>query len=161
MVKGFSHTQILLHWAVALLIVFNLVFNDAMSALWEQIEHTGPTPTTIGAWAHIIAGGAVLALVAWRLALRFTRGVPHAPAGTNTWLKRGGDLGHIALYALMIALPVTGLMAFFGGFDTLGELHAEFLKSLLWALIVLHVVAALYHHFILKDGLLNRMRKPS
>lgn len=160
MVKGYSRTQILLHWAVALLVLFNLIFSDAMSELWDQIEETGPTPTTTGAWAHIIAGSAVLAFVAWRLVLRFTRGVPHAPAGTNRLLKLAGDAGHIVLYALMIALPVTGLLAFFGGFEDLGEVHAEVLKSALWALIALHVLAALYHHFFLKDGLLNRMRKP-
>ena len=159
MVKGYSRTQIFLHWAIALLILFNLIFSDAMSDLWRQIERTGPTPTTIGAWAHIIVGVAMLAFVAWRLVLRVTRGVPHTPAGTNSWLKLAGDAGHLALYALMIALPVTGLMAFYGGFETLGELHSELLKSLLWALIAVHVVAAIYHHFFLKDGLLNRMRK--
>jgi cytochrome b561 len=159
MVKGYSRTQIALHWAVALLILFNLIFSDPMSELWRQIEHSGPATTTTGAWAHIIVGIAVLAFVAWRLILRVSRGAPHAPAGTNRLLKLAGDAGHIALYALMIAMPVTGLMAFYGGFDGLGDLHGELLKSLLWALIALHVVAAFYHHFFLKDGLLNRMRK--
>jgi cytochrome b561 len=42
----------------------------------------------------------------------------------------------------------------------LAELHGGVFKVLLWALIALHVLAALYHHFFLKDGLLNRMRKP-
>jgi len=159
MVKAYSRTQIFLHWAVALLILFNLIFSDAMTALWRQIEHTGPTPTTTGAWVHIFVGVAVLGLVAWRLALRVTRGAPHAPAGTHALLKFAGDAGHIALYALMIALPGTGLFAFFGGFETLGDLHGGVLKALLWALIALHVGAAFYHHLVLKDGLLNRMRK--
>jgi cytochrome b561 len=56
-------------------------------------------------------------------------------------------------------LPGTGLFAFFGGFETLGDLHGGVLKALLWALIALHVGAAFYHHLVLKDGLLNRMRK--
>ena len=159
MVKAYSRIQIALHWAVALLILFNLIFGEAMSELWDQIEDTGPTATTTGAWAHIIVGVAVLVFVAWRLVLRVTRGVPHAPAGTHPLLKLAGDAGHYALYALMIALPVSGLMAFFGGFEDLAELHGEVLKTLLWVLIVLHVLAALFHHFVLKDGLLNRMRK--
>jgi cytochrome b561 len=159
MVKAYSRTQIFLHWAVGLMILFNLIFSDAMSELWRHIKQTGPTPTTTGAWAHVIVGVAVLVFVAWRLVLRATRGVPHAPQGTKPMLKLAGDAGHIALYALMIGLPVTGLMAFYGGFETLGDLHGELLKSLLWGLIALHVVAAFYHHFILKDGMLNRMRK--
>ena len=104
-------------------------------------------------------GVAVLVFVAWRLVLRVTRGVPHAPAGTKRLLKLAGDAGHIALYALMIAMPVTGLLTFYGGIEDLGEVHGEVLKSLLWALIALHVAAAFFHHFFLKDGLLNRMRK--
>lgn len=159
MVKAYSRIQIALHWAVALLVVFNLIFSDAMSELWDQIEETGPTATTTGAWVHIIVGITVLVFVAWRLVLRVTRGVPHAPTGTHPLLKLAGDAGHYALYALMIALPVSGLMAFFGGFEDLAELHAEVLKTLLWVLIALHVLAALFHHFVLKDGLLNRMRK--
>jgi cytochrome b561 len=160
MVKGFSLTQIALHWCVAALILYNLIFSDGMSALWRQIRRNGPTPTTTGAWLHIIVGVAVLALVGWRLILRFTRGVPAAPAGENHALKMAGDAGHILLYVLMIAMPVTGLLAFYGGFSQLGSLHGGILKVLLWGVIGLHVVAALYHHFILKDGLLNRMRKP-
>jgi cytochrome b561 len=131
-----------------------------MSELWRQIEQTGPTPTTTGAWLHIIVGVLVLALVAWRLILRFTRGVPAAPEGEGRALKLAGDAGHILLYVLMIALPVTGLLAFYGGIESLGELHGELLKTFLWIVIALHVAAAFYHHFVLKDGLLNRMRKP-
>lgn len=160
MVKGFSLVQIALHWVVGVLILYNLIFSDAMSELWEQIQDTGPTPTTTGAWLHIIVGVSVLVLVAWRLVLRFTRGVPAAPEGEGRALKLAGDAGHILLYLLMIALPVTGLLTFYGGFDALGEVHGGILKVLLWAVIALHVAAALYHHFILKDGLLNRMRKP-
>lgn len=160
MVKGFSLTQIALHWGVGVLILFNLIFSDDMSALWRQIQQTGPMPTTTGAWLHIIVGVSVLVLVGWRLILRFARGVPAAPAGESHMLKLAGDAGHILLYALMIALPVTGLLAFYGGISALAEVHGGILKALLWIVIALHVAAALYHHFILKDGLINRMRKP-
>jgi cytochrome b561 len=98
-------------------------------------------------------------LVVWRLALRTLRGVPAAPEGENPLLERAATLGHWGLYALMIALPVTGLLAWYGGFASLAGLHGGILKALLWLLIIGHVGAALYHHFILKDGLLNRMRK--
>ncbi len=160
MVKGFSLTQIALHWGVALLILYNLIFSDDMTALWRQIRQTGPMPTTTGAWLHIIAGVAILLLVLWRLTLRFTRGVPAAAEGESAALKLAGDAGHILLYVLMFAMPVTGLLTFYGGFTALGDLHGGILKALLWIVIALHVVAAFYHHFILKDGLLNRMRKP-
>lgn len=160
MVKGFSLVQIALHWGVAVLILFNLLMGDDMSSLWRQIQQTGPMPTTTAAWLHIIVGIVVLALVGWRLALRLTRGVPSAPAGESRLLTLAGEAGHILLYVLMVAMPVTGLLAFYGGFDSLADLHGELLKVILWLVIVVHVAAAFYHHFILKDGLLNRMRKP-
>lgn len=160
MVKGFSLTQIGLHWITALLILFNLIMSDDMSALWRQMEQTGPQAMTTGALLHIVAGVVVLALVAWRLVLRFTRGVPDAPAGESAVQKLAAAAVHVLLYVLMIGLPVSGLLAFYGGFDSLADLHAEVLKTLLWVLIAAHVAAAFYHHFVLKNGLLNRMRKP-
>lgn len=66
--------------------------------------------------------------------------------------------GHILLYVRMIALPVSGLMAFYGGFTTLGSLHGGILKALPGVVIAGHVAAAICHHFVLKDGLLNRRR---
>jgi cytochrome b561 len=92
--------------------------------------------------------------------LRLTRGVPPSPEGTSSALHLAGNIGHALLYVLMIGLPVTGLLAWYGGVTSLAGLHGELLKSLLWLFIIGHIAAALYHHFILKDGLINRMRKP-
>ncbi len=160
MVKGFSRTQIALHWGVALLILFNLLMGDDMSHLWREIQKGGVAPTTTAAWIHIIVGSLVLLLVLWRLILRYTRGVPAAPEGESRMMTLAGDVGHSALYVLMIGLPLTGLLAWFGGVTSLADIHGGVLKVLLWVVIAGHVLAALYHQFILKDGLLNRMRKP-
>ena len=160
MVKGFSRAQIAMHWGVAVLIISNLLMGDDISGLWRQIQQTGPMPTTTGAWLHIIVAIAALALILWCLTLRLTRGVPAAPAGESRALTLAGEAGHILLYALMIALPVTDLPAWYDGVTSLTDLHGGILQALLWLLIAGHVLAAIYHHFVLKDGLLNRMRKP-
>ncbi len=160
MVKGFSRIQIGLHWAVAALVFFNLLMNNDLGQLLRQIGQGGTASTTTLAWAHIIAGSLVLALVLWRLVLRLSRGVPAAPEGESRMLKLAGEAGHVALYTLMIAMPVTGLLVWYGGVASLADVHGGVLKVLFWVVIAGHVVAALYHHFILKDGLLNRMRKP-
>ena len=79
-------------------------------------------------------------------------------------MVKGFSLTQIALHwgivVLMIGMPVTGLLAFYGGYTSFGSLHGGILKALLWVVISVHVAAAIYHHFVLKDGLLNRMRKP-
>ncbi len=157
--KGYSATQIGLHWIVAGLIAVNLVFEDWIKAAWRAIEDGGTPVYDAGASAHIGVGVAVLAFALWRIALRLSRGVPDAPAGVSGAVKLAGHLGHLALYALMIGVPVVGLLAWFGASEDLADLH-ELGKPLFILMILAHVGAALWHHFIRKDGLLNRMRRP-
>lgn len=159
MVKGYSRAQISLHWAVALLVIYQLLFSDGMSEVWRSFRQSGVTTMTLAAWMHIIFGMLVLAFGLWRLALRGTRGVPAGPAGESRLIRLAGAAGHWALYALMLAMPITGLLAWYGGFTSLGGLHGDILKLLLIVMIALHLVAALWHQFALKDNLLNRMRK--
>lgn len=159
MVQGYSRLQIILHWVVGVLIVFNLIFSDGMSALWRAVETGGNTDMTVTALLHILVGGLVLALVVLRLGVRLVRGAPEVPT-SSPLLEKAGKIGHWAIYALMIGLPVTGLAAYFGGVAFLAEIHGGPLKALLWVLIAGHVVMALYHQFVLKDGLLDRMRTP-
>lgn len=156
--KTYSKTQIALHWGIALLILYQLIRGEDMKTAWEAVE-TGGIPVLNGwIWAHIIVGIAVLALVIWRLALRLGRGVPAAPEGLSKPMVLAGEAGHWALYALMFAAPISGLMAWYGGVLPAAEVH-ELFKPLIIILVVVHVAAALWHHFIRKDGLLNRMRK--
>ncbi len=160
MVNGYSRAQISLHWAVGLLIVYQLIFGEDMSHVWRSFRDSGTATMTTGAWLHIILGVLVLLLALWRLALRMTRGAPSAPAGTGRGQKLAGEAAHWGLYALMLAMPITGLLVWYGGVTSLAGLHSEILKLLTIVLIALHVAAALFHQFVLKDNLLLRMRKP-
>jgi cytochrome b561 len=74
-------------------------------------------------------------------------------------LKLAAHLGHMGLYALMIAMPLSGAAAWFGGIEAAAEAH-EVMKFLMIALVAVHVLAALWHQFWLKDGLLLRMKRP-
>ena len=51
-----------------------------------------------------------------------------------------------------------GSLRWFGGVELAAQGH-NILKIALLALVALHVVGAVYHHFVLKDGLINRMRR--
>ena len=90
--------------------------------------------------------------------LRRSRGVPPPPEGEGTLLGRAAALGHWALYALMVLMPVSGLVAWFGGVDTAGEAH-EVMSNLMLFVLAVHVAAALWHQFWLKDHLLLRMMR--
>lgn len=156
--KGYSRVQIGLHWGIALLILYQLIFGEDMSQAWDTFEEGRAPVMSVWVWAHILVGVSVLALVLWRLAVRFQRGVPVAPAGLSKLMVLSGEIGHWSLYALMVVAPITGLAAWFGGISTAAELHG-WLKPVIIVLVVVHIAAALWHQFIRKDGLLLRMKK--
>ncbi|MGC6399139.1 cytochrome b [Sphingomonas sp. FW199] len=159
------------HWAIAVAILINLplgLFGDAI----QQV--TGPVMPT-----HKSIGLTVLALSIARLVWRLGHPAPPEPAGMGALERRVAPIIHWALYALMILVPLTGYamssagnrpLDWFGLFpvaklpvtrDTLlyelsHEGH-EILGLALGALAIGHILAALRHHFILKDGVLRRM----
>jgi len=157
--KGYSALQIALHWGVAALILFQLILGDDMSHAWRDFSKTGVAAMSLSVWAHIVVGVAILAFVLWRLVLRFTRGVPADPVGTTAKMALVAHWGHIGLYGLMLAVPLTGLIGWYGNQSLLVEAHG-WLKPVLIVVILGHIAAALNHQFILKDGLLLRMKRP-
>ncbi|MBE0554349.1 MAG: cytochrome b/b6 domain-containing protein [Rhodobacteraceae bacterium] len=156
---GYSRTQIALHWVVVLLILAQFLFHEPMAEAWDVVEDGGAAVTSAGVLLHIIGGIAVLVFALWRLALRMTRGVPALPANDPPLQRLAAHLGHWGLYALMVAVPLSGMAAWGGGIKAAGEAH-EVLKTLLLLLVLVHVAAALWHQFWLKDGLIDRMKRP-
>lgn len=158
--KGYSRTQIALHWAAFLLIVQQFVLHEGIAEAWDVIEEGGVPAFDPVVAAHVFGGIAVLAFALWRLVLRRTRGVPELPAGEPALARMAAHLGHYALYALMIVMPLSGAVAWFGGVEAAGEAH-EAMKPLMLILVAVHVLAALWHQFWLKDNLLVRMKRPA
>lgn len=156
---GYSARQIRLHWLVTILIVAQFVLHEPMSEAWDMIEDSQTPPFNWLVLSHVFGGVLVLAFALWRLVLRQTRGVPDAPLTEPAPLRLAAHLGHLALYALMILMPLSGMAAWFGGIEAAAEGH-EVMKVALLALVAVHVLAALWHQFWLKDGLLLRMKRP-
>ena len=156
--KGYSSIQIALHWGVAVLIFGQLIFGEEIGAAYRAAMRGEVPETGVMVWGHIVGGIAVLALVAWRLVLRAKRGAPLPPEADTPLQRRVGQVVHVTLYGLMIVAPITGLVAWFGLNGTAGEVHA-WLKPAFILLIAVHVLAALWHQFWLKDGLMERMRR--
>ena len=149
----YTKPQIVLHWAVVLFLLFQYLWNEPMGQAFRDWMRGGEKVLSAGALAHLLVGVTILATALWRLFLRRT--APAAPHGTGI-LDPIAALIHWLLYALLIAIPVAGLVAWFGGSRGAGEFH-EIMTNVLLALAGLHVAAALYHQFVLKDGLLRRM----
>ncbi|MGQ8632063.1 cytochrome b [Agrobacterium sp. DKPNP3] len=156
---SYSIFQCFLHWAVALLVIFNLLFPDAMNAWHRMIRH-GQTPTAAdvsSANFHAYFGIAIILLAIIRLVLRWRTGVPAEPAGQPLALHLIAKIVHLLLYALMYLMPVSRIAAYYFGIDVAGSIHADILKAMLWAVIAAHALGALVQHFYFRTNVLRRM----
>lgn len=155
---GYSRSQIVLHWGIALLILFQFLLSDAIGGAFRAAMRGQEAVFDPLVAQHVIGGFVILALVAWRLGLRLTRGAPQPPEKEHPALKLAAHVAHWAFYALMILLPVSGAVAWFGLSGPAAGAH-EVLKAVLMALVGLHVAAALFHQFVLKTDIMARMKK--
>ena len=157
---GYSTLQITLHWIIATLVLFQLIFGESMTHAVDAVaEGTVAAPSDAWlAWFHYWFGIAILALVALRLVVRLTRGVPAVHPDTPYWTDMLARLAHGLFYVLLVAVPVTGLLGFYVE-SPFGDIHS-WAKPMFIGLIAVHAGAALYHQFLKKDGTLTRMIRP-
>jgi cytochrome b561 len=158
---GYSASQIVLHWIIAALVVFQLAFGGMMGPAYRAFRR-GTKPAAADLFAanvHVCVGIAVLVLAVWRFALRLTRGVPALPAGegpVTAWLAR---IAHFLLYLFIFGMPVTGMLAWFGMVEQAGEFH-ETMKPVIILVVFLHAAGALWQHFGARTDVLRRMLRP-
>ena len=158
---GYSGAQIALHWTVAALVVAQIVLHDGMVAAYAAGRGVGTATESelFLADLHVAFGIAVFALALLRVALRVRRGAPPPPQDEHPALRIAAKATHFALYALILLMPVTGGLAWFGGIEAMAELHGAG-KAAILALVGLHVLGALYQHFYLRTDVLRRMLRP-
>lgn len=154
--------QIALHWAVVVLVAMQFVTHDGIEDAWRAFMRGEPPPS--GGFAltalHIGGGALVLLLALARIYLRLTRGAPSPPADEPRLLQLAAEAVHGLIYLLLLALPVSGAVAWFGGIALAGETH-ELLQNVLLGAIFLHVGGAIFQHFVLRSQVLMRMFRPS
>ncbi len=159
-----------LHWVIALLVIANLILgvgHDALPRDWAAMP------------LHKSIGLTVLMLTIGRIAWRLSHPAPPLPAQMSSWEKSAAHAAHLAFYAFMLLLPLTGwimssvadrpLNWFFlfeipkfavtrdNAIVALSRSGHEVLGLSWAALIILHVAAALRHQFVLRDTILLRM----
>jgi cytochrome b561 len=159
-----------LHWLIAIGIIAALILGLNHDA-WKT------TPWMPG--VHKSLGLTVLALSLVRLGWRFTHTPPALPSSMPGWQAALAKATHWLFYIMMIGVPLSGWifsssgpypLNWFGLFDIpklaveKGSMLAEathegheIMGKLFIPLLALHILAAFYHHFRLKDGVLRRM----
>lgn len=88
--------------------------------------------------------------------MRLVVGAPSATRNVHRIIQMLAVANHLALYAVLLALPATGLLARYIDFHTFGPVHVA-LTRLLLALVVAHVAAALWHWLVRRDSVMSRM----
>jgi cytochrome b561 len=166
---GFAHKAF--HWTVFGLIVAQYVVGSVMPHIGKNTENV-----TWVHW-HLVIGSAILFFVFWRFMWRLMRPVAML-SELPPWQARLASFTHSGIYVLIFAMCLLGWAAanyrgwtvwLFGivplpdlaakntpWAHTAGDIH-DWLLYVLAAVILFHIGAALYHHVILRDRVLQRM----
>jgi cytochrome b561 len=169
---GYDVTAKALHWLVALLVLSQFLVAWLMPGIGRN-----PTPTTLVS-LHFSLGILIVVVVAIRFVHRLSHPTPLDMPGSPAWERTAAYATHVTFYALLLAGPFLGWasasahglpVTFFGLLTlpdiaapkarwalTAGDVHT-YSMWLVLALIGLHVAAALWHRFVLHDGVLQRM----
>ena len=171
--ERYTRTAAVLHWLIALLVL-------AMFPLGLYMADLKLSPDKLKLYSyHKWLGVTVFALALLRVLWRLTHTPPAFPASLPVWQQRAAHHGHLLLYILLFAAPLTGwLMSSALGFQTVwfgvlplpdlldkNESLGETLKTVhryvnyAFAIVVVgHIAAALKHHWWDRDGTMDRMR---
>jgi cytochrome b561 len=163
----YDRGTVALHWAVASLV----------GLLWVIGRLTGllpKGPLRVDIWSiHALLGFVLAALIVGRIGWRLFCGRRLAPPTTGP-ARAASATVHGLLYVLMVTIAVLGVLNVFGhGFPLFGAWsfprfwHGPFQRqinewhdlaaNLIAAVAALHAAAALFHHYVLRDGVLRRM----
>ncbi len=166
----YSKRMVIVHWLTLVLLIAAWYLGDSLADSTDESK-----ATLAGYIVHIAVGGTVLLLTAFRFYFRNNDGVPK-PMGVSPMDKLAKGV-HYLLYTVLFVLPLSGIVILLTSkagpallaFDATmlpkehgyrgvfaHEIHEQ-LVNVLIALVVLHVLGAIKHQFIDKDGLMERM----
>ncbi|MYN11807.1 cytochrome B [Pusillimonas sp. TS35] len=168
----YSRLLIALHWLTVILVVSAYALME-----FKDIFPKGSAGREGMKTLHYSIGATILALTVIRLPLRSLLGAPAIEPPPPHWQQSVAYALHALLYAMLLVLPVTGWLTLNADghavsawgmplpivlnpneslADILKDVH-ESIASLGYALVGLHALAALYHHYLLGDNTLTRM----
>ncbi len=161
-----------LHWLILLLLI------GQYTIAWTMPHIGRDTPNEGLVSLHFSIGVTILAIVILRLLWRWTHSAPTLRGVVPGWQVALAYLSHVLLYLVLLILPILGwvdacfrgyAVKFFGLFTIpqliaaspafagrTGDIHA-FVGTILLVLVGLHVLAALYHLIVRRDGVFSRM----
>jgi superoxide oxidase len=166
----YSFPSIAMHWLMVLVFIGVFVSVNLIDVFPKEDPNHQLFKTI-----HFYTGISVLGLVLVRMVFRLMGTTPDIVPAPPAWQEKLAKLGHLGLYVLMIGMPILGwaalsafgkpipfsLPALVGANKELGRSIMQFHElggNLAYFLIGGHAVAALYHHYVMKDNTLLRMK---
>lgn len=170
---NYDGAQRIFHWTMAILIIVAM-----MIGIYASFLTPGTSPRKELLDIHKSIGMSVLVLVPLRLAYRFVVGEPPYSVPLSRFVHAAARLGHIGLYALMLAVPISGYtysaaggfsLPWFGLFawprllprnETLSRLGENVHFWVGWSFVALlctHLAAVAWHALVKRDEVLERM----
>jgi len=169
---AYTPTAKWLHWLVVTL----LIGQFAIAWMMPHMRRDTQPETLIN--LHFSVGILILFVAVIRLAWRATHAEPAPEDGLPPWQQQSARIVHWLLYALLFVVPILGwINASWRGFPVImfglelpkliatratgwgwtGDVHGLLANYLLLVLVGLHVAAGLYHYFVRRDRVLQRM----
>ena len=169
---GYSTTAKSLHWLIVALLLAQFVF------AWTMPHIGRNTPVTTLISLHFTFGIIILVVAIVRLVWRGIQGEPPPLDGLPPWQVQSARVIHWLLYGLLLVIPILGWInaswrgfpvVMFGvelpklvgtrvpGWGWTGDVHSLLAYYVMLTVIGLHIASALYHYFIRRDRVLQRM----
>ena len=155
----YSDLQVALHWIIAgLVIVQTFVTNGSMGVAADARDeglHLA-LKSQIGADLHVAFGVTIFLLALIHAGVRFCRGALRIPEEEPVLMQLAAHFLHVMLYVVILLMPVTGFVAWYWQAGLMDELHSLG-EDVILVIVGLHVVRALYQHFVARTDVLARM----
>jgi cytochrome b561 len=167
----YSKRMVIVHWLTLAMLIVAWYLGDSLADMTDASK-----ATLAGYVIHIAAGASVLVLVLSQLLFRRKDGTPTKLNDKPVYQAAAKGVQHL-MYIVLFLLPLSGILTVIksstgkallaGDANLLPKEHGfhnvfahevhEQLVNVLIALVVIHILGALKHQFVMKDGLMERM----
>lgn len=154
--------QVALHWIIALFVTVQASVTNGATGRLAEAKKKGlalSLASRIGAKRHVAFGVTVFLLAPVRVGVRLHRGAPLRPDDDPMTTQLAPHRIHVLPYAVILLIPVSGLIAWYSQAGLINEPHALGMNAVL-LIVGVHVAGALHRRFVARTDVLVRMLQP-
>ena len=156
--EGFSKYQVIVHWLVACFVLFQIATGSTMSNDFLALKDGKISIEEVdqNSWYHLFFGLTIFLLMVIRFILRIILGVPKPTKQSSSMTIILAKIIHWLFYLVLFLVPISGFVAWNTSNVFIGDLHTASVNAL-YVLVLIHLIAIVYHQIFLEDNLIDRM----